>query len=250
MNPSRNPAKTASSYPLFAPAGPLGGVGPGNDNAGHGGKPDTTAWIARAEVTRAVRATLRRHRVASQDMADAIGEVQVECLETARTRGAPVGLLRAKALATTIAARWALDRLRATKRRARYDAGLCDDPDAYPRPTLHWEHRDPIDTKRYLGVLKDLFDTGKMPEHGAEILLDEADHVPHHEVAEEIGVCTTAVDNRLFRMRAKFRARLAVLGMLSVLLILITSVFLMPASEVAAPAPPENRSWSSEEIAP
>ena len=98
--------------------------------------------------------------------------------------------------------------------RDKYDAGLCDDADAYVRPTLHWEHADPVDTKRYLAVLKELFDSGQMPEHGAEILWGEAEEVPHAEIAAEIGVTTTVVDNRLFRMRARFRARLAALGML------------------------------------
>ena len=274
MNPTRNPAKAASSSPLFRLERPLGGRRPGNDNAVHGGQPDTTAWIARPEVVRAVRATLRRHRVAWQDVGDAIADVQVECLETARARGMPVSLSQWKALATTIAARWALDRLRASKRHAKYDAGPCDDPDPYLCPTLYWEHRDPVDTKRYLAVLKDLFDSGQMPERGVELLVGEAEQVPHREIAEEIGVSTTVVDNRLFRMRARFRARLTALGMLAVLLLLITGVLLMPLAEVAAPAPPatsaqphpavsslvawdgglppssENRSFSSEEVAP
>jgi hypothetical protein len=131
---------------------------------------------------------------------------------------------------------------------------LCDEPDAYLRPTLHWEHRDPVDTKRYLAVLKDLFDSGQMPEHGEWILQGEADEVPHEEIAAEIGVSTSVVRGRLFRMRARFRARLAMLGMLILLLLLFA--LLSPVSNVAAPAPApvhscsENRPLPSEEIAP
>jgi len=53
-----------------------------------------------------------------------------------------------------------------------------------------------------------------MPEHGEEILQAEADGVPHAETAAELGLSTEVVRKRLFRMRAKFRARLAALGML------------------------------------
>jgi DNA-directed RNA polymerase specialized sigma24 family protein len=209
--------------------------GPGNDNALSVGIPDTTHLAAHRDVVRRIRATLRRYRVSSQNMPDAIADVQTEAIEAARTRGMPRGLAQWKALARTIAVHWALDRLREAKRRSKYDAGLCDDADAYLRPTLHWEHRDPVDTKRYLAILKDLFDSGQMPEHGEEILQGEADEVPHGEIAREIGVSTTVVDNRLSRMRAKFRARLAALGMLTLLLLLFA--LSSPVVDVAAPAP-------------
>jgi len=224
-----------------ATASPLGATaegdtpGPGNDNAMNDGIPDTTQLAAHPGVVRGIRATLRRYRVTSQNMPDAIADVQTEAIEEARARGMPRGLAQWKALAKTIAVHWALDRLREAKRRSKYDAGLCDNADAYLRPTLHWEHRDPVDTKRYLAVLKDLFDSGQMPEHGEEILQGEADEVPHAEIAAEIGVSTTVVDNRLSRMRAKFRARLAALGMLTLLVLLFALP--SPVADVAAPAP-------------
>ena len=222
-------------------ASPLGATsegdtpGPGNDNALSVGIPDTTHLAAHRDVVRRIRATLRRYRVSSQNMPDAIADVQTESIETARTRGMPRDLAQWKAFARTIAVHWALDRLREAKRRSKYDAGLCDNADAYLRPTLHWEHRDPVDTKRYLAILKDLFDSGQMPEHGEEILQGEADEVPHGEIAAEIGVSRTVVDNRLSRMRAKFRARLAALGMLTLLLLLFALP--SPVADVAAPAP-------------
>jgi DNA-directed RNA polymerase specialized sigma24 family protein len=225
---------------------------PANDNGRRGGVPDTTSLVARPEVVQSIRATLRRYRVAQQDIDDAIAEVQVESIEAARARAMPCDLAQWKALATKVGAHWALDRLREAKVRSKYDAGLCDDPDAYLRPTLRWEHADPVDTKRYLAVLKGLFDAGQMPEHGEEILQGEADGVPHDEIAAEIGVSTTVVHNRLSRMRAKFRARLAALGMLA-LALLILFALLSPGPKVVASAPPppsENRSPPSEEIAP
>jgi DNA-directed RNA polymerase specialized sigma24 family protein len=246
----------------------------GNDNATQGGIPDTTALVACPDVVRCIRTTLRRHGVARQDMDDAIADVQAECIEAVRTRRAACSLAQWKALAATIAVRWALDRLREAKVRSKYDVGFCEDADAFVRPTLHWEHLDPIDRKKYLAVLKDLFDSGQMPEHGEEILQGEADEVPHEQIAAEIGVSTTVVDNRLYRMRSKFFARLAALGMLSVVVLLL-GVLVWPVGEPDVSAPratradaaapvgsvfakdggvipalPENRRPPSEEIAP
>lgn len=212
------------------------GSAPCNDNAVHGGIPDTTEFAALPDLVQYVRATLWRYGIPSQDMADAIAEVQADSIEAARARGMPATIAQWKALAATIAVRWAIDQLREGEVRDKYDAGLCDDADAYLRPTLHWEHRDPVDTKRYLAILKDLFDSGQMPEHGAEILWGQAEEVPHEEIAAEIGISTTAVDNRLSRMRARFRARLVALGMLPVLLLLLAAL-LTPVVEVGAPAP-------------
>ena len=208
-----------------------------------GGIPDTTPLVARPEVVRSIRATLRRYRVAPQDMGDAIAEVQAESIEAARARAMPCDLAQWKALATTVGAHWALDRLRRRRCGANTTLALRR-PDAYLRPTLRWEHADPVDTKRYLAVLKGLFDAGQMPEHGEEILQGEADGVPHDEIAAEIGVSTTVVDNRLSRMRAKFRARLAALGMLALALLLLFAL-LSPGRDVKVSAPPPGGRKSS-----
>jgi len=55
----------------------------------------------------------------------------------------PTDLAQWKALVAKIATCWALDRRRKANARAKVDAGLCDDPDAYEHPTLHWERQDP-----------------------------------------------------------------------------------------------------------
>jgi len=210
---------------------------PCNDNSVHGGTPDTTDLVARPEVVRYVRAMLARYGIPPQDMPDAIADVQADSIEAARAQRMPATLEQWKALAAKIAVCWAVDRLRDAEVRDKYDAGLCDDADAYLLPTLYWEHRDPVDTKRYLAILKDLFDSGQMPEHGAEILWGEAEQVPHKEIAAEIGVTRNVVRNRLFRMRATFRAKLGALGLLALLLLLF--VLPLPAhhEEVGAPAP-------------
>jgi DNA-directed RNA polymerase specialized sigma24 family protein len=193
----------------------LGMPAPSNDNATPDAIHDTTHLVAHPDVVRYIRATLRRSGVALQDMDDAIADVQADSIEAARTGRMPCDAAQWKALVATIGARRAIDRLRETETHGKYDAGLCDDPDACGGPALHGEHRDPVDTKRYLAVLQELFDSGQMPEHGAEILQGEADGVPHEQIAAELGLRWTVVRDRLFRMRARFRLRLAALGMLT-----------------------------------
>jgi DNA-directed RNA polymerase specialized sigma24 family protein len=229
-----SPVTSPGARPPDAPA-KVDTPAAGNDNAARVGTRDTTPLVARPEVVRCIRATLLRYRVRQRDLADAIADVQAEAIVRARARRMPASVAQWKALARKIAIHRSLNRLRDAKRRRRYDTGLCEDPDAYLRPTLHWEHRDPVDTKRFLAVLKDLFDSGQMPEHGAEILWGEAEKVPHAEIARELGLSTTAVDNRLSRMRAKFRARLGALGMLALLLLVFTLP--PPVGEVATPPP-------------
>jgi DNA-directed RNA polymerase specialized sigma24 family protein len=210
----------------------------GNDNATLGGTLDTTPVVAKKAVVKYIRTTLRRYGVAWRDMGEAIAEVQADSIEAARTKRMPANAAEWKALTATIAVRWAIDRLREAEVRAKYDAGLCEDADLYSSPMLHSEQRDPVDTKRFLAILKDLFDSGEMPEAGAEILWGEAEGVPHAEIAAELGVSESIVKNRLFRMRAKFHARLTALGMLTVMLLLLGVLF-APAGDVATPPPPQ-----------
>jgi len=207
-----------------------------NDNATGGGGPDTTPLLAHPDVVRYLRATLRRYGVTAANMADAIADVQLRSLEAARARRMPADLGQWKALGATVAARWAVDRLREAEAHDKYDAGLCDDPDAEERPPLRKDDRDPIDRERYLAVLRELIDSGEMPDGAAEILSGEAERLSHAEIAAEVGLSRSAVRNRLRRMRAKFRARLAALGMLAVALLLLLASLLAPKRDVAAPA--------------
>jgi DNA-directed RNA polymerase specialized sigma24 family protein len=234
------------------PANENGEARAGNDNATRRGTRDTTSLAAHKEVVRYIRGTLRRYGVAAHDMADAIAEVQTESIEAARARRMPASAAEWKAFAARVAVCWAIDRLREAKAREAYNTGPCEDPDAYSEPMLWAEGRDPVDTKRYLAILKDLFDSGQMPADGAEILWGEAEGVPHAEIAAELGVSETVVDNRLFRMRATFHARLAALGMLTVMLLLLGVLF-APRNDVAAPAsspPPPMESVPEERCPP
>ncbi len=216
-----------------------GTLAPSNDNAAAGAALDTTPLVARGDVVRYLRATLRRYGVAPEDTADAIADAQLAAIEVARTGRMPSDPAGWKALAATIAARSAIDRLRETEARRKYDAGLCEDPDAFAPPGPRGAERDPVDTKTYLDVLKDLFDSGWMPEHAAEILWGEADQTPHAEIAAELGVTETVVDNRLCRMRTTFRARLVTLGLLSLLLLAGVLLASWEKGPVARPTPTE-----------
>jgi DNA-directed RNA polymerase specialized sigma24 family protein len=217
--------------------GPESDAPPSNDNATLGGVRDTTPCAAHPDFVRYVRAALARRGFPQRDMEDAIADVQADAISAARRKRMPANLEEWKALGLTIATRRAMKRRRKLKVTRKYDAGLCEEPDRYLTPTLHWEHRDPVDTKRYLTVLKELFDAGEMPEHGEVILQGEADEVPHEELAQELGISRTAVDNRLSRMRDKFYRRLAALGMLVFTLLMMYAVLTRGSGEVAAPAP-------------
>jgi DNA-directed RNA polymerase specialized sigma24 family protein len=197
----------------------LGTPDSSNDNGTSVATPDTTFLLTHDSVVRPIAGTLKRYGVEPQDMSDAIAEVQTLALEAARRGKMPADAGEWKALCTTIAARWAIERLRDQEVRDRYEDGLCEEPDAYMKPTLEWEGRDPVDTKRYLAVLKGLFDSGQMPEGGAEILWGEAEEVGQDETAEELGICQATLRSRLFRMRQIFRERLAELGMLTILVL-------------------------------
>jgi DNA-directed RNA polymerase specialized sigma24 family protein len=216
--------------------GPESATPPSNDNAARVALADTTPLVAHGDFVRYVRATLARCGVAQRHMDDAIADVQAGAIASARRKRMPADLEEWKALGVTIAVRQATKRQRKARVARKYDAGLCEEPDRYLTPTLYWEQRDPVDTKRYLAILKDLFDKGEMPEDAGEILLGEADHVPHEELAQEIGISRTAVDNRLSRMRDKFYRQLAALGML-VLALLMLAVLNRDSGDVAAPAP-------------
>ncbi|MGH7297639.1 MAG: RNA polymerase sigma factor, partial [Polyangiaceae bacterium] len=193
---------------------------PGNDNAAQhpaNGNAlarviaDTTALAVHPDFVARVRGTLVRFG-RRRTLEDDIPEVQTRALEAARVGPMPPDLPRWKALGRTIAKRYAIDEHLKRQTSKKYDTGLCEEPDAFG-PIEIEGGRDPVDTKRYLAVLKDLFDRGKMPEHGAEILWGEAEDVPQKEIAGETGLTPRQVKQRLRQMRERFARRLDELGL-------------------------------------
>ena len=158
-----------------------------------------------------MRGTLVRHG-RRKSLEDDIPEIQTRALEAARVGPMPPDLPRWKALGRRIAKFFAIDERRKWQTSKKYDTGLCEDPDACG-PIEIEGGRDPVDTQRYLAVLKDLFDRGQMPERGAEILWGEAEEVSQKEIAEETGLTQRQVKQRLKQMRERFARRLDELGL-------------------------------------
>jgi DNA-directed RNA polymerase specialized sigma24 family protein len=158
-----------------------------------------------------VRAALIRYG-RRRHLEDDIPEVQCRTLEAARVGPMPPDLPRWKALGRRIAKDYAIDELRKKEAREKYDEGLCEEPDAHG-PIEKERGRDPVDAKRYLGVLKDCFDVGEMPEMGGEILWGTAEDVSQEEIGEETGLSERQVRFRLRKMRDRFTQRLVVRGL-------------------------------------
>jgi DNA-directed RNA polymerase specialized sigma24 family protein len=206
----------------------------GNDNSTPKRLPVHPAkLLADPEVVRSIEGKLLRLGVDRQDLADGVAEVQKRALENIRKSPMPTDVGRWKALSCTIAERMVLkDRLRDEKR-GRYNTGLCEDPEEYaPLPRSPGRGRDPVDMSRQIAVLKAQFDAAEMPEQGQEILMGVMDGLSAREIGEEIGLTETAVANRLSRMRRLFKAKLASLGML-VLMLLVAVLFSAPFGGMA-----------------
>jgi DNA-directed RNA polymerase specialized sigma24 family protein len=178
----------------------------GNDNARECAGADATLLVVHADFVACVRGTLVRNG-RRRTLENDIPEVQTRVLEAARLAPMPVDLDRWKALGRAVAKHFAIDERRKKDVRDRYDEGLCEEPDRYG-PIERHRPPDPVDTKRYLGVLKELFDRGVMPPMGGEILCDAADEVPQDETAKETGLTERQVKRRLKAMRDCFSARL------------------------------------------
>jgi hypothetical protein len=183
----------------------------GNDNATERGGTDATSLVAHADFVACVRGTLVRHG-RRRTLEDDIPEVQIRVLEAARVDPLPADLERWKALGRWIAKCFAIDERRKRDVRAKVDTGLCEEPDQHgfiERPRA----RDPVDTQRYLAVLKEQFDRGEMPGMGGEILWGAAEDVPQEEIAEETGLSERQVKRRLKAMRVRFAEKLDELGL-------------------------------------
>jgi DNA-directed RNA polymerase specialized sigma24 family protein len=178
----------------------------GNDNDIECRRADATSLVAHADFVACVRGTLVRQG-RRRTLEDDIPEVQIRVLEAARLAPMPADLERWKALGRAIARHFAIDERRKNDVRAKYDTGLCEEPDEHG-PIERHRAPDPVDTKRYLAVLKDLFDRGEMPDMGGEILWDAADDVSQEETAEETGLGVRQVKRRLLAMRERFSQKL------------------------------------------
>ncbi|HEY1692694.1 MAG TPA: hypothetical protein VGG39_11065 [Polyangiaceae bacterium] len=195
--------------------------------------PDTTGLVASRDVVGSITGTLVRHG-RRRFLEDDVAEVQTRALEAARRGPMPRDLGEWKALAATIAERYALDEKDKARVRREKEQDVRDNPGAYgtvPREPSRW---DPVDAKRYLAVLVELFEAGTVPEQAEEILIGVADGITFEEIAEETGLTHGQVKGRLEKMRALFRGRITDLGMLALLLVVASRIpVLAPANGAA-----------------
>ena len=191
-------------------------------------RPDTTRLLNDPSVLKAIRAVLRRHHTPFQDFADGVAEVQTRALEATHDQARPADVAGWRALCITIADRMCMKEHLRAGRWAKYETGLTEKPDEHP-PIGRSPGRlyDPVDQARYLAILKGQFDAGHMPADGDLILFRTADGFSAEEIAGELRVPKTTVQERLKRMRALFARKLASLGML-VLMMMLMVLFAVP----------------------
>jgi hypothetical protein len=127
---------------------------------------DTTALVAHRDVVAAVEGTLRKRGRTNRQLEDDVLEVQVRAIKAARKGSMPKDVGEWKAFTTTIACRFVIDAQARERTRFKHETELSEETEAYASPILPWEGRDLVDTKRFLGVLKELVDSGQMPEMG------------------------------------------------------------------------------------
>jgi DNA-directed RNA polymerase specialized sigma24 family protein len=166
-------------------------------------------------VVRATKTTLLRHGVRLHELDDAFCEVRIQALHaTRKRRPSPATIGEWKALCCRIAVRMCIRRKKVAKQWEKYDAGLCEEPDEQePIARSPGKARHPVEVARYLAVLKGQFEAGDMPEHGALILERTADGVSTREIAKELDLPKTTVEERLKRMRRLFKKKCAALGL-------------------------------------
>jgi len=172
-------------------------------------------WLPHPEVARAICAALALHGMLPQDLQDGLQDVYLKALTAFRGGNArvPADLRAMKAYCATIAKNHALKTRRDAARQSEDFAGNCD-PDEYtPLEYGVTRERDPVDRRRQLEVLAQLFREGRMPEHGVDILEGIASRCKLEKIAADLGITDRAVEGRIGTMRDLFRARIVRLGL-------------------------------------
>jgi DNA-directed RNA polymerase specialized sigma24 family protein len=169
--------------------------------------------LTHPELVKSIEKTLSARGVRKQDLADGVADVRLRALGWLQARAAPADLASFKKLCNAIAVAYAKDAQRKRQRRAPYDTGPCEDPDAYVADAYKERQWDPIDTQRLLDILEVHLRAAKMPECAFTILDAEAAGMTHAEIGEELGLTDRTVRCQLARMRDGFRDRVAKRGL-------------------------------------
>jgi RNA polymerase sigma factor (sigma-70 family) len=148
----------------------------------------------------------------SHEVEDGRQDVYVKILGAlGRGHPPPEDLRAMKAFCAEVARNHAIDRQRRAKKWERYLHENVE-PDEYSALEYGAEQRDPVDARRQLEVLGQLFAEGKMPEHGVEILHEVASGTSCADIGEDLEISERAVRGRLDTMQSAYRKRMVKLG--------------------------------------
>jgi len=181
----------------------------------HKRDPPYTALLTHPEVDRAVCGTFVKMGWLQQDLCDGLQEVRCRAIGAFHDDLIPpptVGEM--KAFCARIARNYVIDLWRAqAKAEDHGDAGLCEDADEFFPLPGDGEERDPVDAKRELAVARSLFERGKMPPRGEDILEGVAWEIDYEELGKELRLSAETVEERMDQIRAIFRMEIAARGM-------------------------------------
>jgi RNA polymerase sigma factor (sigma-70 family) len=143
-----------------------------------------------------VLAVFRRHRALRPEAHDLFQETVSRLLALPHCPDDDAASVR---LAVGIARNVAREQLNRHVSRGRYNVGLCSDPDTIPA-----DAEGPFEITARLQQVERVaaqFRLGELSPTDRDILVAVADDVPHREIADELGLKTKTVRNRLCRMR-------------------------------------------------
>jgi len=163
------------------------------------------------KLVRALRCTLAARGIRSQDLDDAVADIQLRMLERLEHNPAPQDLVECTKLCNAIAVAYAADAHRRSRRRARFDIPIAGDADAddySAEEAGETDLRDPVDLRRLADALQVHIAETNTPDLALAILDGVANGMNHAELSRELGLTEIAVRRRLAALRREFRARL------------------------------------------
>ena len=174
------------------------------------------AILMAPKVTNAVlRAFMTRGWRRRQDLEDLLGEVRLGAVKAFHRGVRPPDSIDQMCCFCVKIARNQAASVRRKEGTARKNGhvGLCEEPDEELPLEDRWEGRDPVDAQRQLEVAAELFRQGRMPEHGVEILYNEAAGAKWKDIGADVGISDRAVQGRLKTMRKAFAREIDRRGM-------------------------------------
>jgi DNA-directed RNA polymerase specialized sigma24 family protein len=177
--------------------------------------------VCHPEVRRYIEYTLRSFGMGKQELEDGVAEVQTRMLAYLKSRPRPGDLKGWRHLAILTTRNWRMNEKAKAKTRSEVEVELCEFPDEEGDLPVH-EHRwEPLDATRMIRVLQQMFDEGRMPPQGDEILDCLHADMKYPEIGAELGIDAETARGRWREMRKRFSVRLAMLGMTVTALLLL-----------------------------